>query len=252
MKFINSNLFAFITFLGTIFTIFGVNIMQAFEDQTQSWIVFGLLAFLILFSILRIYVVTRNMMVKTYPSGYLTIASFFRYSTSNGKDAIYEQFKHIQVKCAYKVSFEHRFSWTGSNVPEIKSEFQNVGKIIQNEDKFGTKYYETILTSKNSMVFNECDILHNRAIVKDDDAQPYLAQKVTDPIKFLHFKIELLHADLSYKSHAKVVRKAIDKPNSNEEVIVNDINFDFITKSFTYILTNPDVGFYYKIIWVKP
>ena len=251
MKWLKSNTINLLTFLGTVFTIIGVNISQLFEKPIQSWIVFGLLCFLILFCSFRVYLVTRDSMKKQYSNGYLTIASFFKYSTFDGKTSTYEQFRHIQVKTFCKGCFEHRFIWTGTNNPQILSELQQVGEINYGEDDFGNKYHRVKLTPARSLVYNECNVLHTKAIVENDDAKPFLAQYVKEPIRFINFKIELYHATDLYTGEAKITRKPIDKPNANEQNIAS-VKFDYPTKSFTYTIIEPEAGFVYKINWEKP
>lgn len=251
-KFLQSKFFSLLTIVATIFTIFGVNMSQSFEKPYQSWIVFGLLCFLILFLIFRIYLVTRDTMRKQYNNGYLTVASFFRYSSFDGKHAIYEQFRHIQVKAFCKGSFEHRFIWTGTNAPKIESDLQKVGRIKHGEDDFGDCYHNTSLTPTRSLIYNECEILHTKAIVENDDAKPFLAQIVKEPIKLINFKVELFHAKQdNYNCIAKITRKPADKPNAKSEDIAT-VTFDFVTKSFTYTIISPEAGYIYKIEWEKP
>lgn len=251
MKFIKSSLSNWLALLATIFTILGINLSQLIQEPIQSWIVFGLSCFLILFTIVRIYLVSKNIMKHEYPNGYSTSASFFKYSTLNGIHATYEQFRYIQVKSPYKSSFEHRFHWTGTNQPKVESDLQTVGDITNGEDDLGRKFYSTSLMSNHSLIYNECDILHTKATIENDDARPFLAQNVKEPIKLLNFKIELWHAPSEYNNRAKIVRQLIDKPSSNEEEI-DWVDFNHSTKSFSYTVIKPIAGYCYKIEWTKP
>lgn len=140
---------------------------------------------------------------------------------------------------------------TGTNNPQILSELQQVGEINYGEDDFGNKYHRVKLTPARSLVYNECDVLHTKAIVENDDAKPFLAQYVKEPIRFINFKIELYHASDLYACEAKITRKPIDKPNANEQHIAS-VKFDYPTKSFTYTIIEPEAGFVYKINWEKP
>jgi hypothetical protein len=107
--------------LASLAGILGVSASDLIGEQWKPWV--ALVAFIscMAYITLRAHKVFNRFSKQHYPSGYLPISSFNRYTTLDGKRIQYEVHRHIQVKTAYMKSFEHRFQWTGTKDPVVSS-----------------------------------------------------------------------------------------------------------------------------------
>lgn len=237
--------------ISALFTIFGLSIFQL--DESKAWVVFTLIILLLVYVFYQTYRVARKIIGERYPNGVLPIASFARYSTSDGKQIRYELFRHIQIKRPFMNSFTHNFVWTGSKLPEISSELQSVGKVKDNELKDGEMGKQVSLGFKETLLYNSCEIIHLLMEIDDSDekSSPHLAFDVKEPIRSIHFRVELLHAKHDYHEKAKLTCQNLDKlkgPIESESVL----EFDSVSKCFSYLEKNPKVGYRYMLKWVRP
>lgn len=85
----------------------------------------------------------------------------------------------------------------------------------------------------------------------DNISQPHLDYKVDKPINIIHYRVILRHKDSSFKTPATLKRMPINSkgPSTYEEF--GSIPFDAVSKSYNYDLINPEVGYYYRIEWIK-
>jgi hypothetical protein len=186
-----------------------------------------------------------------YPEGYLCISSFFRYTTLDGKNFVHETHRHIQIKTAFEKRFTHKFLWTGSKAPIVTSDLQTVSAV---EPVAGENTKRVTLTFPRVRMFNEAEVVQLRMDIDDSDeiAQTYLRQRVDQPIRLIHFRVELLHASAKYFAQSALVTRcstALDHAIPEE---LKRVPFDAVTKSFSHQIIDPDPGYQYQLSWPRP
>lgn len=200
------------------------------------------------------YRATKASLERRYSNGYLPIASFMRYTTANGTDYVYELFRHIQIKKPFMRSFAHSFTWSGTNLPLIKSDLQSPGVAKERKNLDGSTGTTVPLKFDVTKIYNDSEIVHLTMDIDDADqcSSPHLSQVVTAPIRLLSYRVELLHAPQSYcRQVAKFSRRPSNQAGAADEHLLN-INFDPITKSYSHQAQNPEPGYVYKLAWERP
>jgi len=233
--------------------ILGVNLVDAFK-QERGWISFALVAGALAFIVYRAYKVSTALLDKQYPKGYVPVATYVRMATTDGSRYVYELFRHIQIKEPCKTSFQHDFQWSGSKDPKVTAHFHTCGPVFEAVTDDGRDTSRVNIKFARPRVYNEPEIVHLTMDIDDSDdvSQPFLAQKVDQPIQLLNFRIELLHATNGYhQSKATVSRKRLDDNRAEFEEF-DQATFHPLTRSYTYHMLNPEPGFAYKIHWEKP
>lgn len=213
----------------------------------------ALAAFLLLLIFLgwKAWQTFNQLLEKTYPQGFVTLSTFVRYSTSDGNNIQYETFRHIQNKTLVRDHIEHKFHWSGSKPPQITSSLQEIDE-IQPID--GTAQSKVKVNFKKPILFNEVEVVHLRMMLDDADhkSETYAGLMVREPTKTITFKVELLNSKNKYNgAHAKILRSDIDKNKGNLPKEIDSVKFDPVSKSFEYILPNPQPGFRYSLEWER-
>lgn len=192
----------------------------------------------------------HGMLRKENQYDFKKLSAFSFYDTSDGVKGVYESFRVIQSKRLYLRCVDWNFKWSGSKQPILKSSLQKVeGNVIDG----GMEYDKIRLLLKRPLAFNEVETIHFCAEVDDVDgmAGPYFAYKVDAPISLVHFRITLRHKATEYNNPAKIQKKLIESQCSSDYVDVCTVSFDKETKSYQYDLLNPEVGYFYRILWEK-
>lgn len=176
-------------------------------------------------------------------------STFIKYQTDDGNKIIYETYKLIQCKKPLLTEFVYNFKWTGTHMPVIYSDLQEVFNIVDENDN--TKYDKAVLKFKKPLYYNQNTVIHFKADLNDTDkvSKPYVETRVTEEIDIIHYRIILKHLSDDYSKNA-VLKKA--KINSNTSPTFEkqcEIAYDQSTKSYEYHLLKPDIGYYYRITW---
>ncbi|WP_434663558.1 hypothetical protein P5W99_24625 [Paraburkholderia sp. A3BS-1L] len=229
----------------------GISLSSLLDQKWMEWV--ALTAFLCTmgYAAWLIRKAFDRLSKQHYPHGYLPLSALVRFSTPDGGRVTYEIFRHIQVKTAYQKTFIHRFFWSGSKDPVIKSELQSVSAI---RSLPGETTKEVTLTFPRVRMFNDVEVLHMRMEIDDSDqkSSPFLSMKVEQPLRLLNFRVELLHATKTQNGKAATItRRSLLKPTASVEDL-GTVNFDAVTRSYSYQLCDPDPGWEYTIEWVKP
>lgn len=232
-----------------ISSIVGV-LLAIFNDRISAYIaVISFVLFLISIIILLWYWIF-HVVHQEFPQEYIRLSVFSSYETSDGINGIYERYRTIQSKCLALSGIDFQFKWTGTKAPIISSNLQTVvGTPID-----GGKDYDKIrLAFKNTLLFNETAIIHFRAEVEDIDqrAIPMDCYKVETPIPLIHYRITLKHKPDNYCVPARLQRCLIKSSVRTDFEDIKTVPFDASTKSYQYDLINPEVGYFYRIIWER-
>ena len=211
---------------------------------------------LVIFSIflsgllIAVWIGVIGMVKRENNDEYKKITSFTSYETNDGVHGVYEVFKVIQSKRIYLQQIEHNFKWSGSKMPVITSELQTIKHLTI----FDTNQYDkAVLMLKKPLKFNETATIHFKAVTDDFDnkAQPYLDYKVDTDINIIHFRVTLKNKDEHYSQTAKLLKKPIESATPTDYEQFGSVTFDQQSKSYQYYLTDPEIGFYYRLEWEK-
>ena len=191
-----------------------------------------------------------QMIKNENPETYRKITSFTSFETSDGIHGIYEVFKVIQSKRPYLQQIDHNFKWTGSKMPDISSELQDIKQLTVLDSN---SYDKATLLLRKPLKYNETGTIHFKAITDDFDnmAKPYLDYKVTTDINVIHFRVTLKNKDENYSKPARLLKKPIESSVPAKYVQYGSVPFDQFSKSYQYYLTDPEIGYFYRLEWEK-
>lgn len=219
----------------------------------ERWAVYTALSFfcimLLIFTCYLIYALFKILEIRG--SDHANKSTFVKYETSDGNIIHYEAYKLIQVKQPVMTEFEFSFKWTGTHLPHITSDLQQVINIVDENDP--TKYDKALLKFKKPLYFNQNCVVHFKAELDDTDkkSKPHLEAKVSNEVDIIHFRVILKHKPIAYDKNAILEKCKIDSGVSPGFKPMREIPFDKLTKSYEYHLLNPEIGYYYRISWEK-
>lgn len=181
---------------------------------------------------------------------YKKISVFSSYETSDGVKGVYEIYRIIQSKRIILTHIYQSFKWSGSNQPKLDSSLQKVDDDII---KGGKNFDKVKLTFNTPLLYNETATVHFKASVDDSDgkAEPYLGYKVDMPVNLIHFRVTLKHKPITFNQVANIEKQMIGTDCPTIYSHVESVSFDKESKSYTYDLKNPEVGYFYRLIWDK-
>lgn len=188
----------------------------------------------------------------TFPRGYIPIATFVRYSTTDGKQVTHETFRQIQVKHAFLTKIPHRYRWSGTKPPKLSSSLQQIGT-PGSDAASGFDVVE--VRFQHPRYYNDTEIVHIRSVMDDTDEQSetQCSLLIENPIKVVQFRIELLHCQKPSFSGMKAhVERRLQTVRSGQFEPIESVPFDINTRSFEYLLASPEPGFEYRIRWDRP
>jgi len=240
----------FLTIAGSVASVLSVLSLLLY-DKTNAILA---LIFVILFLVcilFRILIFFKNYFNFNYPNKLIKIATSYKYVTNNdGTMITYEVYKTVQSKTTLLNEHTHRYDWSGTEEPTIDSDLQEIVKKI----KGGKRDYGLVtLRFKEPLLYNEIGIIHIKMICDDSDkkSKPYLESRVEEPTKMIQFETILKHKPNDYNEPAKLSRKKIESEKPDEYRYIRSVDFDNSTKSYSYILVSPDIGYFYKLEWIK-
>lgn len=235
-------------FIASLASIFGV-VYFFITDQTS--VLFALSFFcLMLLSFTIALILALFKILEINHTDHKDKSTYVKYETFDGNKIVYECYKVIQCKKPMLTDFEYNFKWSGTHLPVVTSKTQEVTSILDFKDP--TKYDKALLKFKTPLYYNQNSVIHFKADLDDTDhkSSPHLEIRVTDEVELINFRVVLRHKTEDFKDAAKLQRRKLDSIASTYEELLH-IPFDFQTKSFEYQLINPEVNYFYRIIWVR-
>lgn len=218
----------------------------------KSWAVISALIFfcimLLAFTLSLIYTLFRVLAVRNRE--YESKSTFIKYEALTKTNSFYETYKLIQSKKPLLSEIDYNFKWTGTILPIISSNLQDVINVVDLQDS--EKYDKAILKLKTPLYFNQSQILHFRAELNDTDlrANPWVSNRIIQNVEIIHYRIILKYKTHNYNKNAFVERIKTNSISRQFEVI-QEIPFDNLTRSYEYHLLYPTLGFTYRIRWEK-
>lgn len=180
------------------------------------------------------------------------VTIFASYETFDKSKAEYNVYKVIQSKVACLTTVKQQFKWTGTNQPELSSDFQDIKKInVLNDEE---AYDNVILGIRNPILYNGTTTIHLKAKLDDYDgkSKPLLSQRIEFPVVLARLRVVLRDKSDSFDKVAYLEKRKIKcSPLTSDYKIVESISFDKASKSYSYNLINPEVGYIYRIRWEK-
>ncbi|RTY77488.1 hypothetical protein EKL97_15365 [Flavobacterium sp. LS1P28] len=236
-------------FLASIASFLGLFIVFVKE----SWAVYVALSFfcliLITFTSYLVYALFKILEIRG--TDHENRSSFVKYETLDGNIITYETYKLIQSKKPILTEMEYSFKWTGTHLPKITSDLQDVVNIVDEQDV--TKYDKALLKFRKPIYYNQNCVVHFKAELDDVDKKslPHVETRVLNEIDIVHYRIILKHKPLEYNQNAILQKCKINSNVSSSFEKIREIPFDTLTKSYEYHLLNPEIGYYYRISWER-
>lgn len=197
-----------------------------------------------------VVIIVFRLVSQENPEEYKKIAAFTSYEAVDDAHGIFEVFKVIQSKRLILQQVEHNFKWTGTQRPIISSELQEINRLIWSDNK---DYDKVLLRLKRPLGFNESCTIHFKALTDDFDrmAQPHLDFKVNSAMNVIHFRVTLKNKNGDFCKPAKILKKPIESNVPLGYKQYGSIPFDKQSKSYQYCLTDPEIGYFYRLEWEK-
>lgn len=212
-------------------------------------IALAIFAVFLLIILLKLFSVLDKIVRFKTKNGYLNIATYYRYYTTDGKVIDFGVQKHIMCKQAVQSNYTHEFYWTGSKIPEINSDTMSFVSVTKGSEG---SYDKANFQFKKPLMYNDVGIAHVSMLLDDSDlrSQPFIMSRVEGTLNLLHFEVVLKH-----KAHQENVPDArLLKKNGASQVdlgfnIIKTIPFDHLTASYETTIYDLSVGYIYKIEW---
>lgn len=181
---------------------------------------------------------------------YESKSTFIKYETLDANFITYEIYKTIQSKKAIITEFPYNFKWTGSIMPKISSDLQQLDLVFDNNDS--SKYDYALLKFKKPLYFNQNEVIHVKAVLDDTDkkSQTYISTRITQEIDIIHYRVILKYKPVDYQVNALLLKRKINAIDAEFE-LQKEIHFDNTSKSYELHLLKPDIGYIYKLSWKR-
>jgi hypothetical protein len=237
-----------------LLTVLGVSAANLFVDAYKAHLALGV--FVLTCMAVAIYSIwaIHTWQKATYPKGYIPVATFVRYTTTDGKQIVYETFRQIQVKHAFLTKIDHRYSWTGTKPPVIVSTLQTVGAVSKDT---ATGWDVVPVVFAHPRYYNDTEIVHLRSTLDDSDekSSTLCSLLIEHPTKLAQFRIELLHCGKPvHAGMTAYIERRLKTSTSTASGfdVIDTVKFNVTSRSFEYLLANPEPGYYYQIRWDRP
>lgn len=248
MCFLKNNLYTIFNCLAGVASITGLAIL-AFNDQTNAIIALSFLCFALTALVISIIYALHSFIKKENGNNHLKVSVFTKFETLDQTHSIFETYRVIQSKRLVLSEIEQKFKWSGSKLPIISSKFQTVKDVITEKQD----YDKAILIFKKPLLYNETGVVHFKAETDDYDgiAKPHLDYRVESPINIIHYRVILKHKGSDFNAPAVILRKPLSSKHPVDYEKIGTVAYDERAKSYEYYLTDPEVGYFYRLQWEK-
>ena len=183
--------FNFIAGCSSIVSLIFTIIFLFLKNETCAWIALASFCLFLLLLIISIVWTFIRINKKATPEGYVMDFVVISYEVVTDQVHKHDLFKIIQSKRPFLYSIYHGFSWSGTKMPVISSELQDIGtlKKAMKQDEFDQQ--ELVL--KQPLLYNQTTTAHFHADLDNADgkAEPYLSFSVKVPMTMIYFKVIL-------------------------------------------------------------
>ncbi len=247
---VKETLLFWLAILGGISAIVSFSVVLFPDTDKVLIVLIAIIIFLVALLLSVWYFINKNIQ-REFDREYLKLSFFTKYECLDSTHISYDGYRLIQSKRAFLPSIKWAFKWSGSKPPVVSSSLQNCdGHIIKSS---AMEYDHVELKFKKALFYNESAVVHFHADMDDIDgtALPYLDVKIEEPISVVDFRVILAYKDTHFAEQAKFKRKPISSRVSSDYEVLETVNFNSYSKSYEYVLTNPEVGYFYRLEWQK-
>ena len=236
----------YFSLIASIASVLGL-ILSFISDKESDIIALIAFVFFLIIILFRIFYVTKQFMLNKTEKGEHRFATYVYYSTIDGLQICYEMHKYLQCKTFIINEHIHEFSWSGTKIPRVSSLRQDVVRIDKSPNK--EDYDKLILKFRKPLVYNDFSIVHIRMDIDDSDkgSNPYCGQRIEEELQLLSFRVELKHLALNH--NAKIMRKKYKTTLEQGFQTIDTVAFDPMSRSYNYVVYQPEIGYKYKIDW---
>lgn len=220
-----------------------------FADKDKAIIALCTVVIALLAILSYVFYLGCKLIQRENPNAYLKLSLFCTFEQIDETHSKFDGYRLIQSKRPILKQVSWGFHWSGSKLPQVSSSLQICdGKI----NVHNNSYDDVILRLNKPLLFNETAVLHFHADMDDIDhtALPHLDIKVDSPISLAYYRV-VLNNGVESMSNAKFMRMPIDSNRPLDYEVLDTVAFDSGTRSYQHILTNPEVGYYYRLAWEK-
>lgn len=238
--------------IGAILGIVGVSAANIYAESFKAHVALTIFTVAVLAVAAQLIWSLRKWQNKNYPNGYIPVATFVRYTTTDGKHVVHENFRQIQIKHGYLTKILHRQYWTGTKEPVLSSSLQRIGT----KSKDPVTAFDIIeIHFARPRYYNDTEIVHTRCSIDDSDerSSTHVEIYIQAPINLVHFRVELLHCQKP--AHAGMIAWFERRPHgatSSPYEPLSEVRFDATSRSFEKLVAQPDPGYNYRLRWDRP
>jgi len=193
----------------------------------------------------RFFWLTENLLKQRHSEGYNKLSTHVLYSTVDGKKITFSLDKYHQCKQAVLKEYDHKFLWSGTNMPLVTSNNWMYKETVVGSNGWATAKF----SSQNAILFNSVFLVNICMELDDTDkkSSTHVHMEVDVPMHLISFDIELMHKRRGTGS-ATLFRKAIGYQGKDVEDI-EQVPFDLQKKRYQKSIYNPEPGFIYGVKW---
>jgi len=137
-------------FLASLASVGGFFVLFLKDSQATFVALIFFCLMLFIFTSYLLYTLTKVLEINQ--SDHENRSTFVKYETLDGNTITYETHKLIQAKKPILTEIDYSFKWTGSHMPKISSDLQDVTNIVDEHD--ATKYDKAILKFRKPIYYN--------------------------------------------------------------------------------------------------
>lgn len=223
-----------------------------FGDKDAVIIALSFFCFSLLVVLVSILYAVNSYLKQGKEKDYKRIASYIKYDALDKTHIDYDVFRVVQAKCVLLTKIIHGYKWSGSVAPEIDSRYQKIANIRITGETDDDKMNTVDLCLKEPLLYNETTVVHFNARMDDSDhtAEPFVSYKATE-CESVFFRVILRYKNNHFAEPATVYKRKINASTINVDKVIATVPFDKVSRSYEYNLPNPEVGYFYKIVWEK-
>lgn len=250
MRTVLKNIWKWVVASGTFASILGIVLIFTRSDAAVI-IALSFVCVVLLVVMCYLLYVLHAFIRQSNENSYSTIASFAEFRSDNGVNSTYDTRRLIQSKRTVLSQIDYRFKWSGSKLPQISSDSQDVSEPVFSHT--AEEWDKVTLKLRKPLLYNECTILHIHSDNDDSDgtADGFITLKVVYPITFIQFRAFLSYKSETYVEVARFEKRMTNSETGAEWTLIENIPFDQKYKSYTCSMLKPEPGYSYRLKWNK-
>ena len=249
-NFISTFIRPYFAFAASACSIIGL-VIVVLSDKNATIIALVTLCLCIILTLIGVILAIDKMLYQNYGKEYKGISSFYVYQTDDGIKSTFEIFRLIQCKRMFLSQIEYKFKWSGSLMPRIWSNSQEIENVVHNDD--AKQWDSAVLKFKKPLTYNESTVVHVKTENDDHDgtAKPFIYCRLESPIDIMQFRVLLAYKPEGYAEKAIFERKLISQEIDSDYEYLESVEFNCLYKQYYHVVVDPSPGYIYRLRWVK-